>query len=163
VQLLPLSQRDIATILRWNMGRDANWLYQWAGKGWPLTAAQIAGKLAPESQVFRIDHDGEMIGTVELAGFTADSASICRFLIDTPWRGRGIGTAALAMLCDHVFTTLNLKRLDLRVFDFNAAAMACYRKGGFTEVQRQPDAWRDRSRECSVVVMAKAGPNQPAR
>jgi hypothetical protein len=83
VQLLPLSQRDIATILRWNMGRDANWLYQWAGKGWPLTAAQIAGKLAPESQVFRIDHDGEMIGTVELAGFTADSASICRFLIDS--------------------------------------------------------------------------------
>lgn len=160
LRLLPLTPRDLPAILRWNLGADADWLYQWAGKGysWPLTAAQLMGKLASESRVFRIDQDGEMVGTIELAGFGADSASVCRFLIARPHRSQGLGQAALNLLCEHAFDELGLHRLDLRVFDFNAAAIACYRKAGFHEVNRLPKAWRNAERDCWVVVMTRARP-----
>lgn len=157
--LKPLTLCDVAPILEWNRNTDADWLYQWAGRGysWPLTAAQLSAKLANGAQIWRIEENGEMIGTIELAGLvsTSRTASVCRFLIAPQHRCRGLGQGALELLCAEAFGPLGLTRLDLRVFDFNAAAIQCYRKAGFREVNRLPNAWRDQRRDCGVVIMVR--------
>jgi RimJ/RimL family protein N-acetyltransferase len=159
LSLKPLTLRDIPQILHWNMGTDADWLYQWEGKGyaWPLTAAQVCERMSGESRLFRIDDDGEMVGTIELAGFVARnrSASVCRFLVARSHRDRGVGCRALHLLSDQAHSQFGLTSLDLRVFDFNAAAIACYRKAGFCEMNRLPNAWRNASRDCSVLIMSR--------
>ena len=49
-----------------------------------------------------------------------------------PYRGRGYGTEALGLLCDFAFSEMNLHKLKVSVFAFNAAAIRCYEKNGFT-------------------------------
>ena len=45
--------------------------------------------------------------------------------------GRGYGTETTRLLVDHSFDTLNLNRLWLHVYDFNAAGLRAYEKAGF--------------------------------
>ena len=53
-------------------------------------------------------------------------------MIGAPYRGRGYGTEALGLLCDFAFSEMNLHKLKVSVFAFNAAAIRCYEKNGFT-------------------------------
>ena len=53
-------------------------------------------------------------------------------MIGAPSRGRGYGTEALGLLCDFAFSEMNLHKLKVSVFAFNAAAIRCYEKNGFT-------------------------------
>jgi RimJ/RimL family protein N-acetyltransferase len=53
------------------------------------------------------------------------------------YRGRGYGTEAIRLLQDFVFRRLNLNRLELTVYEDNAAAQRCYRKCGFNEEGRK--------------------------
>lgn len=46
--------------------------------------------------------------------------------------GQGYGTDAVKTLVQFGFDELNLKRIWLRVFDFNARAIRCYEKAGFS-------------------------------
>ena len=52
-------------------------------------------------------------------------------MIGAPYRGRGYGTEALGLLCDFAFSEMNLHKLKVSVFAFNAAAIRCYEKNGF--------------------------------
>lgn len=47
-------------------------------------------------------------------------------------RGQGIGQEALGLMQQFAFRTLGLERLELEVHMDNAAALACYRRAGFT-------------------------------
>jgi RimJ/RimL family protein N-acetyltransferase len=57
-------------------------------------------------------------------------------------RGRGIGQAMLRQVLALAFGELGLHRVDLGVFDFNEAAIACYSKVGFAIEGRFRDARR---------------------
>lgn len=54
-----------------------------------------------------------------------------RVLIADGRRGRGTGHAMVRALLELGFGELCLHRIDLFVFDFNVAAIACYEKAGF--------------------------------
>lgn len=56
-------------------------------------------------------------------------------------RGKGYGTEATWLLCDHAFQTLNLHRVQLSVFANNPRAMRCYEKVGFVQEGRRREAW----------------------
>ena len=49
-------------------------------------------------------------------------------------RGQGVGTALLRLALAYARDILGMERATLRVFDHNAAAMACYRRVGFQAV-----------------------------
>ena len=51
---------------------------------------------------------------------------------DSRYHGRGYGTEAVALLLDYVFRELNLYRIELTVFGYNASAIRIYEKLGFT-------------------------------
>lgn len=50
--------------------------------------------------------------------------------------GKGIGKEAIELIQEFVFNTLNLNRLELEVYEFNARAFKCYIKCGFVEEGR---------------------------
>ena len=70
-------------------------------------------------------------------------------------RGKGYGTDAVKTLCDFGFRELNLHKIKVSVFDFNAAALRCYEKSGFTrEGLCKSEIFRE-GRYHDVVVMGR--------
>jgi len=55
-------------------------------------------------------------------------------------QGKGYGTEASMLILDHAFRKLNLHSVMLRALDYNAAALACYRKCGFQLFGRRREA-----------------------
>ena len=77
------------------------------------------------------------------------SAEVGVFLGDESQWNKGYGAEALGLLVTYGFRQLNLHSIYLHVFGFNARAMACYCKLGFTECGRRHEshyingAWQD--------------------
>ncbi len=76
-------------------------------------------------------------------------------MLGTPYRGRGYGTEAMALLTAFCFREMNLHKVKVSVFDFNAAAIRCYEKCGFVrEGVLRGEIFRDGAYR-DVVLMAK--------
>ena len=74
-------------------------------------------------------------------------------LVDRAWRGRGVGSALLAAAADWA-RDQGLHKLCLEVFAHNAAAIAAYRKAGYTEEGRRVAQYRRASGELwDTIVM----------
>lgn len=69
-------------------------------------------------------------------------------------RGQGYGQEALALMQRFAFDTLGLERLELEVHMDNAAALACYRKAGFTLEGVKRHAFWSEGRFCDVGMMS---------
>ena len=84
----------------------------------------------PDAQGFVIcDHGSEQyIGNVNLDAIDWKNrvASVGIVLGNAEYFGRGIGTEAMRLLIGFSFGELNLNRLELEVYDFNARAIRCY-------------------------------------
>jgi len=52
-------------------------------------------------------------------------------MVGAPYRGRGYGTEAMALLCAFCFEELNLHKLRMSVLAFNRPALRCYEANGF--------------------------------
>ncbi len=76
-------------------------------------------------------------------------------MLGAPYRGRGYGTEAMALLTSFCFREMNLHKVKVSVFDFNAAAIRCYEKCGFVrEGVLRGEIFRDGAYR-DVVLMAK--------
>jgi RimJ/RimL family protein N-acetyltransferase len=144
--LRPLQPGDCDRLLSWIDSEDA--LYQWSGArafSWPLDRGQLLRDLAvagdAELTFAATEASGEMVGHVRLEvnrhhrlGF------IGRVAVAPDQRGRGLGTALMRALARHAFDELALHRLNLVVYTFNTAAIACYRAVGFEVEGRMRDS-----------------------
>ncbi|MBA7498003.1 hypothetical protein ES704_00737 [subsurface metagenome] len=81
------------------------------------------------------------------------SASIGRVLIKQDNRGLGYGYAMLKELINYATNVLQLKQLNLRVFDFNKSALRCYSKLGFVELKRENIFYREINKEWCCIAM----------
>ena len=74
-------------------------------------------------------------------------------LVDRGWRGRGVGSALVQAAVDRA-RVQGLHKLCLEVFTHNTAAIALYRKCGFTEEGRRVKQYRRASGELwDTIVM----------
>ena len=82
--------------------------------------------------------------------------------VDRGWRGRGVGSALLAAAADWA-RSQGLHKLSLEVFAHNAAAIALYRKAGFTEEGRRIGQYRraDGALWDSIVMGRALVPRTP--
>ncbi len=94
---------------------------------------------------------GEPIGLIGLVSIDQRNASAeLRIIIGEvgEW-GKGLGEDAIKVLLDHAINAKGLHRIWLRVAEYNARAVACYRKCGFKDEGRlrhdhyHKGAWRD--------------------
>ena len=86
-----------------------------------------------------IENDtGEWAGEVVLNEFdpNANTASFRISLRGPAWYGRGLGSAATAMLLRHGFDSIGLDAITLEVLERNPRARRVYTKQGFEEIRR---------------------------
>ncbi len=135
--LRALAPTDCDRLLTWVDSADALW--QWSGVRaftWPLDRGQLLRDLAARAEsgelLAGIDAGGEMVGHVLIdAQHHHGVGHIGRVAVAPDRRGRGLGTALMRATIRHGFEEMDLHRLQLVVYAFNAAAIATYRSVGF--------------------------------
>lgn len=90
--------------------------------------------------------NGQIVGNASLGRLSGRQAH-CGMIgmgVHDGWHGHGIGTALLAALVEVADKWMGLRRLELKVYTENAAAIVVYRKFGFeVEGTLRADAMRD--------------------
>lgn len=71
--------------------------------------------------------------------------------------GKGYGSEATRLVLEYGFNHMNLHRIDLEVFDYNARAVAMYERMGFVRegVKREALHWEDRFHDVIIMSMLK--------
>lgn len=113
----------------------------------PMTRAMAEDWVDAQVQeplAFVIEHGGRLVGALRLHSVNDHDqrASLAIALLDASLLGQGIGPRAIALILDHAFGELGLNRISLRVIDYNARAIAAYKKLGFVEEGRERAAAR---------------------
>jgi RimJ/RimL family protein N-acetyltransferase len=131
----------------------------------PLTAAQLlkddswlsADRKNPNSYLFaiRTTADDHLIGITALSG-VQPFAHYAEFGINighADYRGQGYGTEVSEVMLHYAFMELNLNRVWLSVFSYNARALKLYDKLGFTrEVVKREALYRDGAYHDEIIM-----------
>lgn len=140
VELRPFERSDFSLLIAWTGSPES--LFQWAGSSFrhPLDHPQLERHLdeSPAPQLDRLlftaleEGTGEPVAHIELERIDRQrrSATVCLLAVAPEARGRGIGTATISAVLEKAFGELRLHRLELRVFEGNAA-VAIYQRLGF--------------------------------
>lgn len=95
-----------------------------------------------EPLAFVIEHEGVMIGALRL--HTVDRqdrrANLAIAILDPALLDQGIGTRACRLILNYAFEVMGLHRITLRVIEYNARAIAAYKKLGFVMEGREREA-----------------------
>lgn len=146
MKIKPLTRENYAEIIRWNDGKDADFLRQWAGRGYefPLTEVQLETRISNGAKIFAAIKDDKIVGTIEITNpDDTETANLGRFIVNPALTGKGLGTEILNEMKNYC-KTQGYKKLTLCVFDFNKSAYRCYEKCGFTETDSvlRDNGWR---------------------
>lgn len=163
VTLRPFERGDFEPLIAWATTPER--LMQWAGVtfAYPLDGAQLDGYLAgsraaaPDHLAFTAEAGGHVVGHICLNAIdrVRRSGTLSRVLVLESARGGGVCTPMVDAALEVAFRDLRLHRVDLTVFDFNAAAIACYERAGFSVEGRLRDLRRLRDGEYwTALVMS---------
>ncbi|WP_241488030.1 GNAT family N-acetyltransferase [Leucobacter japonicus] len=118
---------------------------------------------------FVITYDGEVVGQLsvsEISGGALQSSQI-GYWVSQHVAGRGIATTAVALVIDHLFTELQLHRVEICIRPENGPSLRVVEKLGLRHEGRRPayihidGAWRDH--ESFVALREAAGAGYVAR
>lgn len=98
----------------------------------PWTRGNFVDSLLAGSYCWVLEWQGVMAGYAVLNA-AAGEAHLLNLSIAAPWQRRGLGTALLAYVIDHI-GKINIFTLFLEVRVSNAAARDLYARAGFREV-----------------------------
>ena len=153
---------DIPIVVSFLENTTEDFMHQWGGGRWykyPVTVEQMIEQFNTRKDntlYFLIQNDDEIIGSFELDFIDREekTCAVCRYLIKEECRSQGFGTEALKIIVQYAFNDLNMKRINLSVYDFNVGAYKCYKKAGFTEYERvtRDNGW-------VAVIMAILNPD----
>lgn len=137
VALRRYKESELQQILLWYMDRDLNRLAGFAYNE-PNISKVRSNMLSafgkdPMNLVIEYLETGEAIGTIQLYDINRyDGNCMLGIRIGSKdYQGKGLGTEAIMLLVNHAFKDLNLKRVSLKVYDYNEYAIKCYLKTGF--------------------------------
>jgi RimJ/RimL family protein N-acetyltransferase len=178
IVLRKFARGDFARLIGWIP--SAAFLLQWSGATFmhPLDERQLEAHLQeaegdqPTRQIFTaVDAEtGAAVGHIELSRISPRNRSAalsCILVGETAQRGKGVGREMVRRALEEGFDRLGLHRIELVVFDFNSAAIACYERAGFVKEGRLRDARRFGDEYWSLIQMGileqewragKAGP-----
>lgn len=164
ITLKPFDKKDFQQLLDWV--ESPRFLMQWSGTAfsYPLNQAQLSKHLEeadrenPKRLAFKaVDGENKMVGYIELNNIDQDNhktAIVSRVLVSQQNRGNGAGEAMVKGVVRIGFEELHLHRLELRVFDFNKSAIACYEKAGFQKEGILRDYRKFENEYWNTVVMS---------
>ncbi len=82
------------------------------------------------------------------------SAEVGIFIGEKACWNQGYGTETMRLLLQHGFTTMNLNRIALDVYETNARAIRSYEKAGFVHEGRKRQAMYKDGRYLDVIIMS---------
>jgi putative acetyltransferase len=91
--------------------------------------------VVPEDYFLVAEVGGEVVGNAGLhanRGARRRHAGHIGMSVRDDWHGKGVGSALMAAIVDIADNWINYRRLELTVYTDNVAALALYRKFGFT-------------------------------
>lgn len=111
-------------------------------------AATIAGSVVAVA-------GGRVVGMIHVEA-TRHGFGEIGMCVDRDWRGRGVGSALMRAVIS-LAREQGLHKLSLEVFAHNTAAVALYRRAGFTEEGRRVRQYRRSSGELwDTIIMGLA-------
>lgn len=143
ITLRAFSESDASRLIGWMTSADL--LIQWAGPSqftFPLTEIQLKHYMdgakgeQPTRRIFTATiEDGCVAGHIELGAINRENrtATVCRVFISPHVRGKGYCHPMVHEALKIGFEELDLRRIELRVYSFNKAAIQCYLKAGFVK------------------------------
>jgi RimJ/RimL family protein N-acetyltransferase len=161
VTLAPFADADIDRLIAWMSSSQL--LGQWAASGFsfPLTQAQMRAHMRTSAEsgalIFKVlDQAHSVVGHVELGSIDRFNRSlrIGRVVVAPERRGRGIGVDLMRSALRVAFDQLQMHRVELAVFDFNHAAIACYERVGFQREGVRREMFRSPDGYWSEIVMS---------
>jgi RimJ/RimL family protein N-acetyltransferase len=107
------------------------------------------------SFTIRLLDDGRIIGGIGLDGinWTQGEAFVGIGLGEREDWGKGYGTDAMRVILRYAFTELNLRRVSLDVFEYNARGVRSYEKAGFVAEGRVRGMILREGRRWDVIYM----------
>ena len=150
IKLRPIRYRD-QTAWRNIRRQNADWLKPWDAtlpedSGSPMQSfvemvmswrAQARdGRMMP----FAIEYDNHFVGQVTVSGIVLGAARWAEigYWIDNAHAGRNIMPISVALVCDHLFQTARLHRVQIAIRPENANSLRVVSKLGFTKVGFAP-------------------------
>ena len=89
-----------------------------------------------QTMPFAVTWDGQMVGMLTVNGITWGSARWANlgYWVTRSHAGRAITPTAVALVCDHLISTVGLHRIEIAIRPENAASLRVVEKLGFDEV-----------------------------
>ena len=117
-----------------SLAAEENWMRERTGKMMSFESVFFAIETKPTSG----SGDGRHIGNTNLFNVTPENrcAELGIMIGEKDCWSQGYGSDALRTLLPFGFEEMNLHRIALNAFAFNARGIACYRKVGFVEEGR---------------------------
>jgi [ribosomal protein S5]-alanine N-acetyltransferase len=144
--------RDEKNLLPWEPSTPGGWARrnapaEWPGRWWLLRGAARRGAALP----FAITVDGRLVGQVMVGNVVREPllSAYVGYWCDARVNGKGVTTAAVALVVDHCFGAVGLHRIEATVRPENGPSLRVLAKLGFREeglFRRYLDvdgAWRD--------------------
>jgi RimJ/RimL family protein N-acetyltransferase len=160
VKLCPLRKvEDAQALAKWNTDSEfvRNWDLRPAWQPHTKQVEEWLGEDGNEASNFAIYTlaDDKMIGLIGLDSFDWPSGSAWLGIgIGEPeFQSKGYGTDAMKVILRYGFVELNLHRIVLTVFEYNARAIRCYEKCGFVHEGMQREFIYKEDKRWGLVNM----------
>jgi len=116
-----------------------------------MVRAMLARAKDGQSMPFVVTWDGAMVGLLTVNGITLGSSRSANlgYWVARTHAGRGVIPTAVALVCDHLFTTAELHRVEIAIRPDNDRSLRVVEKLGFTKIGLAPSylhiagQWRD--------------------
>jgi RimJ/RimL family protein N-acetyltransferase len=82
------------------------------------------------------------------------SAEIGITIGEKEYQNKGYGTEAIELLLDYAFSTVNLNRIELSVYEYNVRALKVYSKLGFIEEGRKRQFMWSKGAYHDAIIMS---------
>ena len=105
--------------------------------------------------LFAIDETGEVLGTCALAKISEHQFELCKMAVDRAARGRGIGSALMRIVIEHV-RAMGANELVLETSSKLTAAIKLYEKFGFARVPLNKNSVYSRSDTAMQLQLSAA-------
>lgn len=165
IRLEKFTENDFKQLIEW-INND-HLLTNWAGSlfSFPLTDDSLDWYIKDTNDLLKSDalvykavetETGETVGHISLGSISRKNRAgrISRVLVgNNADRGKGICCSMVTAILKIAFEELNLHRVALGVYDFNEAAIGCYKKCGFTEEGKMRDVLLYKDEFWSLVEM----------
>ncbi len=160
IRLIPFAPEHFGILSSW-FTSEAD-VVQWGGPflSFPLMVQQLRSMLTeaetkpPTRLCWMTEHDGALVGHAQLGfDWRNGNALLSRVAVAPHARGRGLAGSMLGLVLEQAFARLEIQRVELNVYAWNAPAVRSYERLGFkTEGVRRSSTLVDSERWDTAIM-----------